>query len=97
MWLIPYVTVTGHMFVYPLVIDLLAQTDSERARALRLLNATVGYISANGYYLIDVTGQPTRHVVIHLRVCPGLHIPVLLRVCACLSVCTGGATGRRRI
>lgn len=52
--------VTGHMFVYPLVHDLLAETPSEKARALRLVNDTMSYIVDNGLYLIDVTGKPTR-------------------------------------
>lgn len=50
----------GHMFVYPLVHDLLAETPNEKQRALRLVNDTMNYIVDNGLYLIDVTGQPTR-------------------------------------
>lgn len=53
--------VTGHMFVYPLVADLLAQSTDERARAVHLINATMSYIVDNGYYLIDVTGAPTTY------------------------------------
>ncbi len=51
------------MFVYPLVHDLLAETPSEKARALRLVNDTMSYIVDNGLYLIDVTGKPTRWYV----------------------------------
>jgi hypothetical protein len=47
------------MFVYPLVADLLASTPDEQRRAQRLVTDAVGYIAANGYYLIDVTGLPT--------------------------------------
>ena len=45
--------------VYPLVYDLVAQTDNERARAKRLILNITRYITENGYYLIDVTGKPT--------------------------------------
>ena len=45
--------------VYPLLYDLVAQTDNERARAKRLILNITRYITQNGYYLIDVTGKPT--------------------------------------
>lgn len=51
--------VTGHMQVYPLVYDLVAETDEERERPRRLVLDIVSYIVRNGYYLIDVTGKPT--------------------------------------
>jgi len=48
------------MFVYPIVIDLLAKTIEERKKPLQLINNTVRYIVENGFYLIDVTGKPTK-------------------------------------
>lgn len=51
--------VVGHMFVYPLVYDLLAETADEKARAYRLIDNIINYIIDNGYYLIDVTGKRT--------------------------------------
>lgn len=53
--------VVGHMMVYPLVLDLVAETDAEKARVVRLIRNTMHYIVQNGFYLIDVTGQPTQY------------------------------------
>uniref|UniRef100_A0A6B2KYC0 Uncharacterized protein n=1 Tax=Arcella intermedia TaxID=1963864 RepID=A0A6B2KYC0_9EUKA len=52
--------VTGHMFVYPLFHDLVAETEDEKQRALKLIRDTVSYIQENNWYLIDITGKPTR-------------------------------------
>jgi len=51
--------VTGHLFVYPLFYDLVAETPQEKARPLRLIRDITGYIVDNGFVLIDVTGKPT--------------------------------------
>eukprot|EP01012_Entosiphon_sulcatum_P007568 TRINITY_DN13878_c0_g1_i1.p1 TRINITY_DN13878_c0_g1~~TRINITY_DN13878_c0_g1_i1.p1 ORF type:complete len:778 (-),score=92.44 TRINITY_DN13878_c0_g1_i1:7-2340(-) len=51
--------IAGHLFVYPIVYDLLAETPTEKARAYRLLYGITKYIVDNKYYLIDVTGKPT--------------------------------------
>jgi len=48
------------MFVYPIVIDLLAQNAEERKRPLQLILDTTKYIVDNNFYLIDVTGKPTK-------------------------------------
>ena len=52
--------IVGHMFVYPLVYDLLAETDEEKAQVRGLVSRIMSYIVDNGYYLIDVDGKPTR-------------------------------------
>eukprot|EP01116_Phalansterium_solitarium_P014972 TRINITY_DN3293_c0_g2_i1.p2 TRINITY_DN3293_c0_g2~~TRINITY_DN3293_c0_g2_i1.p2 ORF type:complete len:654 (+),score=269.04 TRINITY_DN3293_c0_g2_i1:3242-5203(+) len=51
--------VVGHMFAYPLIHDLVAETPEERGRAARLINNTLTYIVNNGYYLIDADGNHT--------------------------------------
>eukprot|EP01012_Entosiphon_sulcatum_P001335 TRINITY_DN10252_c0_g1_i1.p1 TRINITY_DN10252_c0_g1~~TRINITY_DN10252_c0_g1_i1.p1 ORF type:complete len:773 (-),score=92.28 TRINITY_DN10252_c0_g1_i1:8-2326(-) len=51
--------IAGHLFVYPIVYDLLAESPAEKARVLRLINGITKYIVENKYYLIDVTGKPT--------------------------------------
>ncbi|MBI1387449.1 MAG: hypothetical protein GC154_03270 [bacterium] len=50
----------GHMFVYPLVYDLLAETRDEKERVHNLVDRIMSRIVDNGYYLIDVDGEPTR-------------------------------------
>lgn len=53
--------VVGHGFAYPTVVALLGTASgSVGATALQLLEDIVGYILSNDYYLIDVTGLPTR-------------------------------------
>jgi len=49
--------VTGHMFAYPVVYDLLAETEDEKERAYNLINNIMRYITSNGFLLIDVTGE----------------------------------------
>lgn len=51
--------VTGHLFVYPLIYDLVAETAEEKQRVLSLIVNITDYIIDNDYYLIDVTGKPT--------------------------------------
>lgn len=51
--------VTGHLFVYPIVMNLLAQNAEEKKRPTELFNNIVTYIVKNGFYLIDITGKPT--------------------------------------
>jgi hypothetical protein len=52
--------VTGHMFVYPLVYHLLAETPSEKQRVKTLMSNIMNYIVDNGFVLIDYDGHPTR-------------------------------------
>jgi hypothetical protein len=51
--------VTGHLFVYPLVYDLIAETASEKQRAYDLINNITSYIVDNDFTLIDITGKRT--------------------------------------
>ncbi len=52
--------IVGHMFVYPLVYDLLAETDEEKAQVRGLVDRIMTHIVDNGFYLIDHDGKPTR-------------------------------------
>lgn len=52
--------IVGHMFAYPLVYDLLAETDEEKAQVRGLVSRIMYHIVDNGYYLIDVDDKPTR-------------------------------------
>ncbi|MDP8242612.1 MAG: hypothetical protein P9L94_00915 [Candidatus Hinthialibacter antarcticus] len=52
--------IVGHMFVYPLVYDLLAETEAEKAQVRGLVSRIMSHIVDNGYSLIDVDGKPTR-------------------------------------
>ena len=51
--------VTGHLMVYPLVYDLVAESESEKKRVKRLIYDITHHIVENGFFLIDVTGKPT--------------------------------------
>lgn len=51
--------ISGHMYVYPLLFDLVAETPEEKARVYRLINNIMSYIVENNFMLIDVTGKPT--------------------------------------
>lgn len=51
--------VVGHMWAYPLIYDLVAETPEEKGRAARLLNNTLTYIVNNGFFLIDADGNRT--------------------------------------
>ncbi len=51
---------TGHMFVYPIVYNLLAETPQEKKRALRLIDNFLTYVINNDYFLIDANGQRTQ-------------------------------------
>jgi len=50
----------GHMFVYPIFFDLVAETESEKQRVRDLVSRIMNHVVDNGFYLIDVDGQPTR-------------------------------------
>lgn len=49
----------GHLFVYPLVYDLLAETPEEKERVKGLVTRIMNYVVDNGYYLLDLDGKPT--------------------------------------
>jgi hypothetical protein len=51
--------VTGHMFAYPMFLDLVAETDAEKKLVYSLLYDIARYITENHFYLIDVTGKHT--------------------------------------
>jgi hypothetical protein len=51
--------ITGHMFVLPLVHDLVAKTDEERAMVLGLMCSNMDYIIDNGFTLVDADGNVT--------------------------------------
>ena len=51
---------TGHMFGYALAYHLLARTAEEKHLVQAIVDRVVGYIVANKYYYIDITGKPTR-------------------------------------
>lgn len=50
----------GHMFVYPLVYDLVAETEAEKRQVRDLIDRIMTHVVDSGYYLIDVDGEPTR-------------------------------------
>jgi hypothetical protein len=50
--------VTGHIFAYTVLWQLLPEVDVGRNASV-LIDNIVGYIVKNGFYLIDVTGKPT--------------------------------------
>ena len=47
------------MFVLPIVHDLLAKTDEERAMARDLMCSNIDYIVDNGFTLVDADGNVT--------------------------------------
>jgi hypothetical protein len=47
------------MFVLPIVYDLLAKTDEERAMARNLMCSNIDYIVDNGFTLVDADGKVT--------------------------------------
>jgi hypothetical protein len=47
------------MFVLPIVYDLLAKTDEEKALARDLMCSSVDYIVDNGFTLVDADGKVT--------------------------------------
>lgn len=51
--------VVGHMFAYPIVYGLVAESAAEKQRVYRLISDIMSYIVDNGYLLIDVTGRHT--------------------------------------
>ena len=52
--------VVGHMFALSIAYDLIAESIEEKDQVFQLIDDIVGYIKRNGYYLVDVTGRPTR-------------------------------------
>lgn len=51
--------IVGHMFVLPIVHDLVAKTDEERAMARDLMCSNIDYIVDNGFTLVDADGNVT--------------------------------------
>eukprot|EP00466_Bigelowiella_natans_P017295 jgi/Bigna1/147331/aug1.141_g22039 len=51
--------ITGHIFAYTLMHDLVAEAPEEVSKVRRMTDDVVGEIARNGYNLIDVTGEPT--------------------------------------
>ena len=51
--------IVGHMFVLPIVHDLLAKTDEERTMARDLMCSNMDYIIDNGFTLVDADGNVT--------------------------------------
>merc|ERR1711871_6459 len=51
--------VCGHMMIHPIIHDLVAKTDEEKARTRRLVCNTANYIVDNNLYLIDADGNRT--------------------------------------
>lgn len=52
--------IDAHIYATSLFLELVAQTDDERAMATDHLRRVVGHIVDNGWYLRDVDGKPTR-------------------------------------
>jgi len=52
--------VTGYYYALPLFMDHVCETPQEKARVLRMIQGTVDYIMENDWYLVDVTGKPTK-------------------------------------
>eukprot|EP01104_Vermistella_antarctica_P006857 TRINITY_DN1754_c0_g3_i1.p1 TRINITY_DN1754_c0_g3~~TRINITY_DN1754_c0_g3_i1.p1 ORF type:complete len:734 (+),score=146.91 TRINITY_DN1754_c0_g3_i1:742-2943(+) len=51
--------VVGHLWAYPIVLDLVAETPNEKERAYNLIYDITHYIVENDFYLIDVNGKHT--------------------------------------
>jgi hypothetical protein len=51
--------IVGHMFAYPLVYDLLAETAEEKERVRQVISTLMNTIVDNGYALIGASGKPT--------------------------------------
>ena len=51
--------ITGHLMVYRMVYDLLAETESEKQQAQEIFLEILQYIVLNNYQLIDWTGNAT--------------------------------------
>ncbi len=49
----------GHMFVYPIFYDLVCETEEEKARVSGLVARIMDHIIENGFYLVDIDGEPT--------------------------------------
>jgi hypothetical protein len=53
--------IDGHLAIYPMIYDHIAQTDSEKKRAYDLIDGITGGILRDDLYLIDPsTGEPTK-------------------------------------
>jgi hypothetical protein len=50
----------GHYFFYPLYYDLVAQTDTEKARVRQVVRDLTDHLVNHGYALVDHDGHPTR-------------------------------------
>jgi len=44
----------------PLFLELVCETEEEKKRPLDMILNTTNYIMENDWYLIDVTGKPTK-------------------------------------
>ena len=52
--------VTGHLFIYPLFYDLVAETPEEKQRAVALIYNITHYIQQNNWLMIDYDGNRTQ-------------------------------------
>eukprot|EP00824_Muranothrix_gubernata_P012983 TRINITY_DN27252_c0_g1_i1.p1 TRINITY_DN27252_c0_g1~~TRINITY_DN27252_c0_g1_i1.p1 ORF type:complete len:818 (+),score=150.33 TRINITY_DN27252_c0_g1_i1:348-2456(+) len=52
---------TGHLFVYPLVLDFVSETEEEKERVRKLIDEITGHLVDNGFYLLDLDGKPTTY------------------------------------
>jgi hypothetical protein len=70
------------MFVLPLVHDLVAKTEEERAMARGLMCSNMDYIIDNGFTLVDADGNVTTwgHWCA-LTPCTLAHMPLRLKRC----------------
>jgi len=54
-------SISGHLAIYPMIYDHIAQSDSERERVLTLIEGLTGGIIENDFFLIDPeTDKPTK-------------------------------------
>ncbi len=52
---------TGHFFGFPIYYDLCAADDAERAEIASYAADLARYIAENGWFLLDLDGEPTTH------------------------------------
>ena len=51
--------ICGHIYVYSILYDLVAETEDEKTFVLNLMTSLIDYIVENDYQLIDYTGKRT--------------------------------------
>jgi len=49
-----------YYYALPTFIDFVCETKEEKKRPIDMLVNTTAYVLANNYYLIDITGKPTK-------------------------------------